>query len=105
MTSPQKESISRWLPAIVALVGVGSHIAYVSKWAGSFEARVVALEASAQTIVPRSEYLAKMVSRDTEIGDIKAIVRDTNLKVEKLNQQLVDLSIYLRRSPTGRGDQ
>jgi len=66
MSNDQKDSLARWLPTLVALIAIGAHVAYLGRWAGSVETRLIAIESIAQAAVPRTEYLAKQQSRDVE---------------------------------------
>jgi len=88
MSNHQRDTVSRWLPTIVALVGVtiavGGHITYMSKWAGQLEQRVSNIETLVPQIVPRAEYSAMVANRSAELADIKRIVSDTNNKIDKL---------------------
>jgi len=92
-----KDTFTKWLPALVAVVGFVGNAVYIGRWSGALDARLVAVEAHAastamhmpferkvELFVTRTEYSAKQLSRDTELAEIKAAFRGIDAKLDRL---------------------
>lgn len=79
--------MDRWLPVLVALGGIAAQGMAVARWAGTVEERLGSVQEIARAAVPRNEFTLRSNTRDQELADIKAIVRDTNNKLDALIAQ------------------
>ena len=106
MTAPAKESFIRSLPTIAsatAVVGLIIQIIAIGRWAATQEARMdaaerrtVPIERMYEMFPSRVEWATQVSARNIEMGDLRAMVRETNLKIDQLYQ------IQMRRDSSGK---
>jgi hypothetical protein len=91
MTAPSKESVSRWLPTVVALIAIVGNILHFGAREGRMEQRVNALEeakreqaARLETLVPRIEYAAAQGYTGQQITRVEKAVAEVSAKLDRL---------------------
>jgi outer membrane protein TolC len=95
MTAPSRDSISRWLPTIVALAGLAGSVYYFGERTGRVEQAVINLAAQdaqmekrIDTMLPRYEYSAHHLSVNVQINDLKQSLRDANNKLDRIIERV-----------------
>jgi hypothetical protein len=95
MTSPSRDSISRWLPTIVALAGLAGSVYYFGERTGRVEQAVINLatrdahiETRLDGMLPRHEYSAHHLSVNVQINDLKQSMRDANNKLDRIIERV-----------------
>ena len=106
MTAPAKETVLRSLPtiaSIAAVVGLIIQIIAIGRWSATQEARMdaadrrtVPIERMYEMFPSRIEWATQVSARNIEMGDLRAMVRETNLKIDQLYQ------IQIRRDLVGK---
>ena len=90
MSTNQREWFSRWMPLLVALATNGILVAYGY---GKLEQRLAPLEAHVLSdtteramalFVTRQEFSQRTETRDRELADVKASLREINAKIDRL---------------------
>lgn len=91
MTAPAKESLSRWLPTVVAILAILGQVFWFGQRTGTIEANVKVLSdnqsimfGQIREMVPRMEYAAQQTSTAVQIQDVKQSLRDANNKLDQL---------------------
>lgn len=95
MTAPSKDSLSRWLPTLVALAGLAGSVYYFGERTGRVEQAVINLAAHDAHIekrldgmLPRHEYSAHHVAISVQIDDLKQSLRDANHKLDRIIERV-----------------
>ena len=103
MNPPEKESFTRIFPTVAAMTAVAGlliHIVAIARWSATVEtgmtAIVARMDADERRTVPiermyelfpsRMEWATQVSARNAEMGDLRALVRETNLKIDQLYQ-------------------
>jgi hypothetical protein len=90
MSTTQREWFSRWMPLLVAIATNGILVAYGY---GKLEQKLAPLEAHVFTdtteramalFVTRQEFGQRNDTRDRELADVKASLREINAKIDRL---------------------
>jgi hypothetical protein len=85
MSTPQKDWLSKWLPLIFA---IGGNIVTVAYGYGQLVQRIAPLEKHStealSIFVTRNEYSQRNVTRDSEMGDLKARLDRMEQKLDRL---------------------
>lgn len=88
MSEANKDSLSRWLPTIVAIIAILGQVFYFGQRLGAAEQRVasteVAVAQQAAQAVTRAEYAADKSAAVVQTADIKQSLRDLNSKMDRL---------------------
>lgn len=88
MSDASKESLSRWMPTIVAIIAILGQVFYFGQRLGANEQRVTTVETEvakqAALIITRAEYSADKAASTVQTGDIKQSLRDLNDKMDRL---------------------
>ncbi len=97
MSITQRDTFMRWLPTLVAVSGFGIQLATFAAWTGRLDQRLVVAEAHVNSavfhmpldqkfalFVPRSEYAAKVASRDQEFVDLRRAIENLSTKIDRL---------------------
>ncbi len=101
MSDSQKDTLSRWLPTIVAVVAIIGQVFYFGTRLGATEQRLVTIEQVAQSALPRNEFLSEKNSACTQFSDFKVLAnsrdkeikdmfRDINSKLDRLVERHVN---------------
>ena len=110
MSTDQKETLSKWLPLIISLIGQAvlfgifygstkSEIAALHETDISLKAEIMPMPQRMIVFVPRSEYSARMDVNDRDIAEIKNLARESNQKIDALDRRVVQLTSELIRKP------
>lgn len=93
MSDARKETLMRWLPAFIALVGFVGNAVYVGRWIGQVEQRVEFLEKrpgateNMATFVSRNEFVLLKENLNSTLGRIEQkldrVVERENGRVSK----------------------
>ncbi|HEX7719354.1 MAG TPA: hypothetical protein VF389_06080 [Woeseiaceae bacterium] len=104
MTVQNKEALKSWLPSITAIAACVLTLALnffgMSRWVGTVDSRLGAVEKAHvpverlyELFTPRAEWTQQIVARNSELNDLKVMVRESNGKIDQLYQlQLRNLS-------------
>ena len=97
MSAQNKEVLSKWLPVIVALAGFVGNISYISRWGGSVETRLAAVEQHAtstalhmpmerklELFVARTEFNGARATADAQMSELKTSVHNIDAKLDRL---------------------
>jgi hypothetical protein len=91
MSSNDWNTVSKWAPTIVALIGIAGTLYYTGERDGRMEARIRTaeehankLDARMDSMVPRIEYSAAQAFTASQVVEVKQGVRDLNSKVDRL---------------------
>lgn len=90
MSDARKDTLLRWLPAFVALVGFIGNAVYIGRWIGAVEARVEFLErqptasANMATFVSRNEFTLQKENRDRQILDLSKTLNRIEEKLDRM---------------------
>jgi len=84
MSESQKDTLSRWLPTIVAIAAIIGNILWLGARAGALEQRINYTESALQSTVTRAEYLADKTAAAGQLGDVKQTLREINTKIDRL---------------------
>jgi hypothetical protein len=89
-----RERVTRWVPVLVAtLIAIGSNAIFVSYLFGKMEQRIVPVEEHVRTdtterllqlFITRTEFHQRTDTRDREMADMKATLREMNNKIDRL---------------------
>lgn len=83
-TEEVKDRASRWLPTVVALLGVLGQTFYFGQRLGAAEQELKNTSAIANANVSRVEYLAEKSANSSQLQDMKQTLRDMNAKLDRL---------------------
>lgn len=83
MTAEQNDTLSRWAPTWIALLGMLGTVLWVANRAGAIEQRVDINARDLTTVVTRAEYLADKNATAAQLADVKITLRDINAKLDR----------------------
>ena len=88
MSETSKDSLSRWLPTIVAIIAIVAQVFYFGQRLGANEQRVTTVESDvvkqSALSITRAEYAADKAASTVQTSDIKQSLRDLNVKMDRL---------------------
>jgi len=88
MSDASKDTLSRWLPTIVAIAAILGQVFYFGQRLGANEQKVSTVETlvaqQAAVSVTRAEYVADKTAIAVQTSDIKVALRDLNVKMDRL---------------------
>lgn len=99
MSYEQKDQLSRWLPALVALFTLVANVLYVGYQVGIFKQRLESNELNAQKessvfrqdilqfrneYVTRLEYNSNQINLSAQVTDLKQGLKDINSKLDRI---------------------
>jgi len=88
MSEANKDSLSRWLPTIVAILAILGQVFYFGQRLGAAEQRMASTETAiaqqAAQAVTKAEYIADKNAITVQTADIKQSLRDLNYKMDRL---------------------
>jgi hypothetical protein len=96
MSDARKDTLLRWLPAFIALVGFIGNAVYVGRWIGAVEQRVEFLEKrptqseNLATFVSRNEFNIQRDNRDRQIGDMGKLLTRIEEKLDRVIERQSD---------------
>ena len=83
-----KDSLSRWMPTVVAIIAILGQVFYFGQRLGAAEQRVATTETAVQQqaaqAVTKAEYIADKNAAVVQTADIKQSLRDLNYKMDRL---------------------
>jgi len=74
MSDQTKDNLQRWLPTILALVGILGSMLYHTREYGRLEERVLNMRISVDQMVTRAEYTAHREARTREYMEIRQVL-------------------------------
>ena len=96
MTAERQDTVQRWLPALVCVVGLAANAVWIGNWSGKVEARLAAVERAAhdpthqmglaqalETFTTRAEFTARNQMRDVEMADLRTAIGALVVKIDK----------------------
>lgn len=83
-TEQTKDSLSRWLPTIVAIIGIVAQGFYLGQRLGAAEQKLDNTTITAHNNVSRVEYLSDKAAQADQLSDLKQALRDINNKLDRL---------------------
>ena len=87
MSESQKDTLSRWLPTMVAIAAIIGNILYLGARAGALEQRINYTENALQHAVTRAEYQADKNASANQLADLKTTLREINAKLDRIVEQ------------------
>ena len=84
MSEANKDSLSRWMPTVVAIIAILGQVFYFGQRLGATEQRVASTELTVAGTVTKVEYLADKGAALVQTNDIKQSLRDLNYKMDHL---------------------
>lgn len=83
-TEETKDTLSRWLPTLVAILGILGQTFYFGARLGAAEQELKNTTTMATASVTRVEYLAEKAATGAQLLDVKQTLRDMNQKLDRL---------------------
>lgn len=87
MSNESRESLSRWLPTVVAIIAIIGNILWLGARAGALEQRIVNNEMALAKTITRAEYTADLRAAALQNDDMKTSLRDISAKLDRLIEQ------------------
>lgn len=97
MSISARETLSKWMPVIVALIGLAGNAVYIGRWMGESEQRHAASEQHARNadmhrpmshdlkmFVTRPEFETLKTLRDNELAELRLSFRTIDAKLDRL---------------------